>query len=499
MAVTLVWSLLGLCSNSNSLEQFFTDLRACQGWSCTATHVCGAEEWSVGKLMTDIAVVVTCHEPYLKWLPETVASIDWQAPAPAERVVVFDSCDPLPLDEHWSCVTGDWRHVCPARNTGAATTHTPWVIFWDADNVMPAGYIAAVQQAIDAASADCAIIYPDLQYCFEGSETSALLSMPEWNYWELRVQNFVDTASAWRRDAFDLAGGWPDRTGGDFADHALALDITAQGWKAMKLTGPPVIMRAHSGSMTASTRSGSMLTTLWKARSLAVVTILSGHDERLARWTNFLLNAELPAKTALYVVDNGGSPDFTEMVYKAGQHIAEARALTHLDVVGQHPFRGRTVSTASFTKGHQFHSAPFYATLLPRVAEDLVLTLEDNLTPPYDAPARLGEQISLGVLERVGVVAAAYPMAQDLTHVSAGRESGAGKAGLRWHDLPAETLDVDWAGGACTVWANWALRGNPIRVLPGADDTWDTALCSAVRDRGYSIKVHGAVRCTRQL
>jgi glycosyltransferase involved in cell wall biosynthesis len=114
-------------------------------------------------LVTDIAVVVTCHEPYLKWLPQALESINRQAPAVAECVVAFDGCQPPQLsDSRWRVIQGDWRHPSPARNAGIAATTLPWVIFWDADDVMAEGYIAAMQRTIDTASVDTGIIYPDL-------------------------------------------------------------------------------------------------------------------------------------------------------------------------------------------------------------------------------------------------------------------------------------------------------------------------------------------------
>jgi hypothetical protein len=46
------------------------------------------------EIVSDIAVVVTCHEPNLKWLPEALGSINRQRPEAVECVVVFDRCKP---------------------------------------------------------------------------------------------------------------------------------------------------------------------------------------------------------------------------------------------------------------------------------------------------------------------------------------------------------------------------------------------------------------------
>ena len=45
-------------------------------------------------MASDIALIVTCHEPYLGLLEEALASIERQWPAPAECVVMLDGCSP---------------------------------------------------------------------------------------------------------------------------------------------------------------------------------------------------------------------------------------------------------------------------------------------------------------------------------------------------------------------------------------------------------------------
>jgi hypothetical protein len=61
--------------------------------------------------VSDIAVVVTCNELDLKWLPEALGSIDRQRPEAAERVVVFDRCkSPAVNAEPWRFIAGDWGH-----------------------------------------------------------------------------------------------------------------------------------------------------------------------------------------------------------------------------------------------------------------------------------------------------------------------------------------------------------------------------------------------------
>src|SRR5262249_28325405 len=58
---------------------------------------------------------------------------------------------------------------------------------------------------------------------------------------------------------------------------------------------------------------------------------------------------------------------------------------------------------------HQ-HVASLYAAVFPRVGEDLILSLEDDVEAPLDAGRQLGEEIGYRSRGAVGVVAASYSM-----------------------------------------------------------------------------------------
>jgi glycosyltransferase involved in cell wall biosynthesis len=466
-----------------------------------ASHLAHVEPGSdVTMAVPCVAVVVTCHEPYLRWLPEALASIDRQAPGPAERIVLFDRCQP-PAAGHsrWRFLTGDWGHPSGARNVGLHATRAPWLVFWDTDNLMPAGYLAAVQDAIDAAPNDLAILYPDIQLHDEHLTPQGLWAMPAWDYWGLRAENCIDTSAAWRREAVEIAGGWSDRVDA-FEDYALALDITALGWKAAKLAGPPVGMRSHpQGRMQRRWADGGVLTDVWRARSLAVVSLLAGRDATFGAWERFLLDAELPPRTALYVVDNSGRPEFSRLAFDACQRIASVRGLTHLDfAVCGRPYQQQPAEPY-FVEGRHFHIARLYASVIPRVAEDLMLTLEDDVEPPPDAARRLGEQIGFTSWGKVGVVAAAYSIPQNTDYVCAGVGDTEWGPAIGWQQLPSQPIDVGYVGGGCTVWANWVLRGSPVNFWWNQGMGWDAALCVQMRQKGFGVRLHGGVRCEHHL
>jgi hypothetical protein len=446
--------------------------------------------------LDDIAVVVTCHEPYLLWLPEALASVDRQLPAPAERVVAFDGCAPAPvLPDGWRCVTGRWGRPSGPRDAGLTATTASWVTFLDADNVMPAGYLAAAATVIASADAQVGIVYPDIDYVDEWLNPRRRWTMPSYAYWELRRQNIIDTASVWRRAALEVVGGWPAPP--FLQDYLLALLITAAGWTATPLRGPPIVIREHSRDRltTRRLREGSTLTHIWRARSLAIVSLMAGRAALLDRWTRFLLEAELPPRTALYVLDNGGDARFSARLREAALTVAAQRGLTHVDIAAAGaPYVGQT-GERYLTKARHLHIASLYAATLPRVREDLVFTLEDDVEPDAGAIRLLGEDIGHPARANIGASAGAYSSPSSPSHVCAASGFDGWTGAIPWAQLPFSPVDVGFVGGGATMWANWALHECTPHLEWRRTLGWDGVLCNALRARGYTVRLHGGVRC----
>jgi hypothetical protein len=349
--------------------------------------------------MPGIAVVVVWAGRFPEWASQALASVEAQRPTPMERVLVIDhpagpellpTLTQDPRNHGWTVVSGTWCDPAVARNAGMDRTSAPWLVFFDADNVMESGYIDAVHGAAGAAAPRVAVLYPDIRYVGPDLGVPSTWRVPDYDYWRLRAANFVDTSAAWRREALELAGGWP--TGfAAFEDYALALEITRRGWTAQRRSGPPVIMRMHDGTRSAmSDRTDGGRKDVWRARTLGIVTLLAGRRSTLERWADFLRAAELPPRTSLYVVDNSGDASFSADVLSICAEIARDRRLEQLTIL---PRPQRYVGEADepyFVRARHLHIARLYGDVLPRVGEDLVFTLEDDVEPPPDAIRRLG-------------------------------------------------------------------------------------------------------------
>ena len=397
-------------------------------------------------------MIVVCHKPYLRWLPDALSSVDRQLPGAGERIVIFDGCAaPDWLPDGWRTETGRWGHPSAARNAGVAATVAPWLIFLDADNVMPDGYLAAADDAITAATPDVGIVYPDIEYVDPSLTSMRRWTMPACDYWSLRQQNCVDTASAWRRAALEIVGGcrrmrisrtttWrsrsPRRLDGDSDGGARDPDPRAR------------LRPAHR----AGQRAASLLT------HLSGAPLLAGRGWLLDRWTRFLLEAELPFRTALYIVDNGGDRGFSRRVRDAAELVAAERGLTHLDIATAGPPYPALDREHYLAKRRHLHVAQLYAATFPRVGEDLVYTLEDDVEPPPGAIRMLGEEIGYPTRARIGVAGGAYASPTFAEHVCAAPGHAGWTGSIAWRDLPRAPIDVGCVGGGSAMWANWALR-----------------------------------------
>jgi hypothetical protein len=448
-------------------------------------------------------VVVAWGGGHPAWLSAALRSIDAQVPPPEERCLVVDSADDQAMvtardaassSGRWTVRQGCWREPAAARNEGLAATSSPWVVFWDADNLMPPGFLTAVRQEIRCSAPNIGIVYSDIEYVDENGENPSRWQVPDWDYWTLRKGNYIDTAAAWRREALELAGGWPLRLG-SYEDYALALEVTRKGWLAKRREGPPIMKREHPASRTAALeRDGDRQADLWQVRSVGIVSLLAGRTSTYQRWEKFLHAADLPRHTALYVVENSGDADFTRRVHQTCEELAAARQLDHVSLAVRPSRYVEQQGEGYFARDRHLHIARLYADVLPMVSEDLVLTLEDDVEPPPDALRLLAGQFRCDAQENYAAIAAAYDMGDG--KLCAGRPDGGWWGSpIYWHQLPRGPIQAGCVGGGCTLWANWALSSQPISFRWYDGLGWDGSLCVALRQRGYRIAVHGGVRC----
>lgn len=452
----------------------------------------GGPDETPGQTPPTFAVVVTAHAPYLRYLEACLDSVDAQTHLPECRAVVLDGCDPpawLRRREGWRVIRGAWGNPNPARNAGIAATKSSWLVVVDGDNWLDPQYLRSCYQTISTATGRAAIVYSDIQLVDgQGRHVARHVSPERFDYWDLRLANYISTSSAMRRAAVEEAGGWAETTCYD--DWGLALRMTANGWTAVRQPVPILAREGADGHR--RDRLHADMPFKWTQRSYAIVTLLAGRDDCLSDWLAWLNYAELPERTALYVLDNSRDERFREEVIRALGNPYLRNRLTHIDYQVcnlQCPDLDKPFSRA-------IHVPRLYNRILPRVSEDMLVTLEDDVIPPLWALKALVRDVPAKSM--VGAMAAAY-----LSRRGAGRIVAAFGPDYIYRrvfrrDLVDGVMKVGCIGGGLTVWHNALVR----RSLPfrfefrnGIPTGWDTILCADMRDAGHVVRLHGGVWC----
>lgn len=138
-------------------------------------------------LVEGLAVVITCHKPYLHYLRNLIPLWDSLLPPETQRVLVLDGCsgslNEFPLG--WLVISGNWGDPSEARSAGLHHVETAWCVFWDADNEptpeLVQSYLSPKRDE------DVGILFPYVN----GASVSEGLTR----------RNHIDTASCWRVQA----------------------------------------------------------------------------------------------------------------------------------------------------------------------------------------------------------------------------------------------------------------------------------------------------------
>jgi hypothetical protein len=234
--------------------------------------------------------------------------------------------------------------------------------------------------------------------------------------------------------------------------------------------------------------------TRWDTSHFAIVTLWAGHAnaERTLDW---LATAELPPHTSLYWLDNSGGK-FTAQLRADWQQRLRPRFRRLALIHGGVPFRAKPGNVLD--PGRNVHVARLYNRIFPRVSEEIVVTLEDDMVPP-----REGVRSLLHLLEtsdRAGLVAGVYRDRGNPTRIAAALDKRYWLDIPQYDELPAEPFEVGMSGAGFAMMPNRILQ----QVLPvrcqrfasGYELGWDGNLGTDLTALGYRLILHPGIRCT---
>lgn len=443
-----------------------------------------------------IAIVLVCHNAYLKFLPEAIRSIERQSAPPKEKVLVLDGCT-MPSGappSGWKVIHGNWGNPNPARNAGIKATKSRWLVFFDADNAMPTDYIAAVKNSISAIKPGQPIgfVYPDIQYCDEQLRPTRLLRVPEFGYWRARECTSFDTSAAWSRSALEMAGGWDDESRA-WDDFRLVLKLSRFGWQGQRLMHH-VFMREHKVGQRRSTVDVQVrMDESFHFFTLTILTLLAGRVEVFDDLIKTLKQLKIPKETSLLLVDNSGSDEFHKRILNALPALFERYRSINILREGM-PYK-ISRDEPYLTYSRHFHVANLYAKCFQQITTDRLLILEDDMIPPVDGLKMLSDELFTN--SKIGAVGGIYRSASHPDRACAAMHPE------RWQEVPAfeavpnRPIGINFIGGGFTLYNMGAVRkAFPIMVFKEGSYLmgWDGNLSREIRRHGYSLVLHGGVR-----
>lgn len=457
---------------------------------------------------TAVSVIVPCHN-YGRYLAQCLDSILLQDHAPAHVIVVDDaSTDDTAAvcaryaDRRVRYLRTEFKDVAPARNAGvAALPRTPYLLFVDADDILPHNYITELLAGMTAPNIGAT--YARMrQFENSGRDLGFTRYVVPHNLDTLRRANYATAASLVRRQAFDQVGGWRSYRWG-LHDWDLWLRITAAGWQLRLCERAVLQYRIHGQSMSdgrhghyecgADVLSTSQLTT--------IVTLFCGRTWALDRWAACLEAVQWNRDNLhLVAVDNSRDAAFGATLRARlaalpihHTYLRDDRRATEdvaaAELADSRPLRIRNTYAMGVHLGRLYALAGQY---LPASTAN-VWSLEDDVLVPPDALYSLSIELFRYQAAAVsGVLRSRFR--DDLLSWTTDK-SGSWQA---VRTPPDRSQEIVATGFFCLLvkrdcWANIAWR-------PGISDSaqhpyYDWAACQDLTSTGRKLYLVGHVRC----
>lgn len=433
-----------------------------------------------------VSVVITCHEKYRNLLPIAIQSVDKQDFDFLNKIIVCDNMSPLDNIKGWDVIYGSWGNPNPARNEGLNRANSKWVMFLDADDFLDDDYFSCLKQDI---SHKIACLYPNIKY-IENDGEYEIFNTPEWDYWKLRDYNFVDTSSIWRRDVLLNIDGWTNPND-NLDDYYLIMKLSKNGWQAKKTNSIINKRRKSDGRCLSAINSGKMKQSLYNIRSLAIVTLFSGKKELIGGWHNFINNSDLPKNTFLYLIDNSSNISFSNIINNLDYNVSGV----YISRINYH--YQKESNENYFKKEKHQHVANLYNEIIPKINEDFILTVEDDVIPPLDGVKKLFDEISLPT--KTGAIGGVYASPINKNETTASLDEEVWQNNIPLNNIPKLPIKVNFIGGGFTLWSNSVIK----KILPGIVSFnkfggltgWDNNFSIKIKENGYNIYLHGDVIC----
>jgi hypothetical protein len=235
----------------------------------------------------------------------------------------------------------------------------------------------------------------------------------------------------------------------------------------------------------------------WTDASIDIVSISIGRQWVWDDWCTWLLNADVPDRASLFLMDNSRADDLASsarMNEFARSCLISGRFRTVSVTRGPGPEGERGSHERLQSNAHALNR------LLSMTMGEFVFLLDDDVVPPRDALPRLHagwlSRASNG--ERPGLLSGAYPSATNPGCLVAGVGQERWERSLREQPGSNEIVQLDFVGSGCVLADGAVIRAH-LPIEAGHGEGWlmgpDAWLSRQLRRSGYTVWLDCGVAC----
>lgn len=336
----------------------------------------------MSKDVLPVSVVISGRN-YAEYLPDCIDSVMRQRPCPREIVYMDNASDDDSVKVALSrglkvgVVGPAPRNICALRNRGIRMTKEEFLIFVDADDVLPQGYAKALLDGFTERRIGIVCPRHTSFGLFESDGYGAVTP-------NVYHQNYIAGQSMVRRRALISVGGWGDLP--VFQDWELWLRIIEQGWLVKRLGNVRYEHRTHADSLTAmfQNRIPWYQEVLWR-RPLTVFTPFGpGRPITGDRYFDMLESLGLAwERTTLFFYDNTGN---AETGYALRRYLADCPAANTIYLKDDTRVSYNNIENRVMVMPERM--AEMWSRATPHFSTPFILSIEDDNEPKKKGAAR---------------------------------------------------------------------------------------------------------------
>lgn len=375
-----------------------------------------------------------------------------------EVIVVWDSCE-IP-QRYLNCpgqISVNNLNIQRTRRAGLDRATGATILFLDADDALPDGFVAsAVQQLLEATASDGRVagIYPDIKYFdMVTGESNGEFKARAWDRLEMECDNQVAISTLVWAHAL-RASWWENSDNTVLEDHSMWMSLVNNGWVLVPGRCLELHVRTHSDSVL-NVLASKVYHEAYDVHNqqITVAVVLKGDVRswgQLAAWLE-----GLPKNSRLVVYDASGSNRVQRMVR---DYTWTARDIRFSAAPSRYP----GMNDESF-------ACSIYSKIIHETQTPFLFTLSDQCIPNQDAFTTIKE-LAAGFEKDVAGVCAISLDANQQRCVSSCRFD-----------------DVDAGNFECMLARTRVLHRAPLAIT--GDDAFETRLWQMIRRSGFRLRL----------